>query len=106
MKNFLFPLLLVWALFLSGCDSKGSTILSTNSLSETRQWLNLNEDTSIITCNLSISTSIKSEPDSNGNYNKIEEKSIKQESPMQLTFVGIDTNEPIMKWNEMGAPYL
>lgn len=98
--------------FLTWCSSikeiNNSSIKEINkpTLSDTRKWLSLNENWNIINCELSLSTYITAKPDNNNKYNKIESNNSRQEYPLKLTFVWLNTKEPIMKWNTDTVPLM
>lgn len=92
-------LCLLATFILAGCGTTDIGTNTTSTLSETRNWLSLNNDSNIINCSLSLYNMITSKPDSNWSYNQITTENAKQESPLQLTFVWLNTNNPVMKWN-------
>lgn len=85
-------------IFLATIVFAGCSIQGTKSVSRATTFYD-NQDSSIITCDLYLENTITSRSDTNWMYNIIETATNKQKSPLTLTFVWLNTEEPQMKWN-------
>lgn len=85
-------------IFLATIVLAGCSIQEKKSVSRSATFYD-NQDSSIITCDLFLENTITARADGNWIYNEIETTTNKQESPLTLTFVWLDTEEPQMKWN-------
>lgn len=92
MKKIIMVLLIVSIMFLSWCS-----MLSKKSITRWYSYVLNDESPSIITCELSLSAVVSSVVWSD--QNTLEAKVTKEDNPMKVTFVWLDTDNPKMKWN-------